>query len=54
MKVRVSALLVLLFSVTACVTHAAELTLRFGTPFVTNSNLQSRYADFHVLSLVHL
>lgn len=46
MKVRLSALLVLLFSVTACVTHAAELTLRFGTPFVTNSNLHKGMEKF--------
>src|SRR5260221_12745012 len=46
MKFRISAVLVLLLSVTTCVTHAADLTLRFGTPFVTNSNVHKAMEKF--------
>jgi TRAP-type C4-dicarboxylate transport system substrate-binding protein len=46
MKLCISAVLALLFVATACVTHAAELTLRFGTPFVTNSNLHKAMEKF--------
>jgi len=46
MKFRISAVVVLLLSVTTCVTHAADLTLRFGTPFVTNSNLHKAMEKF--------
>ena len=46
MKLCVSAVLALLIAVTACVTRAADLTLRFGTPFVTNSNLHKAMEKF--------
>ena len=46
MKPFQSAVLVLLLYVTACVTYAADLTLRFGTPFVTNSNLHKAMEKF--------
>ena len=46
MKLCTSAALALLFAVTTCVAHAAELTLRFGTPFVTNSNLHKAMEKF--------
>ncbi len=46
MKLCISAVLALLCTVTTCVTQAAELTLRFGTPFVTNSNLHKAMEKF--------
>lgn len=46
MKAFQSAVLVLLLYATACFTHAADLTLRFGTPFVTNSNLHKAMEKF--------
>jgi tripartite ATP-independent transporter DctP family solute receptor len=46
MKFFLSAALILLLSATIRVTHGAELTLRFGTPFVTNSNLHKGMEKF--------
>ena len=46
MKLCISAVLALLFAVTTCVTQSADLTLRFGTPFVTNSNLHKAMEKF--------
>ena len=46
MKLCISALLSLLLIATACVNQAADLTLRFGTPFVTNSNLHKAMEKF--------
>ena len=46
MKLCMSAVLALLFAVNTCVADAAELTLRFGTPFVTNSNLHKAMEKF--------
>src|SRR3954447_15555135 len=42
----VSLALGLLFAVTTFIAHAADLTLRFGTPFVTNSNLHKAMEKF--------
>ena len=46
MKLCISAVLALLCAVTTSVAQAAELTLRFGTPFVTNSNLHKAMEKF--------
>ena len=46
MKLCISAVLALLLTATACVNQAADLTLRFGTPFVTNSNLHKAMEKF--------
>jgi TRAP-type C4-dicarboxylate transport system substrate-binding protein len=46
MKLCISAVLALLLTATACVNQAADLTLRFGTPFVTNSNLHKAMGKF--------
>ena len=46
MKFYSSAALALLVATTAFVANAAELTLRFGTPFVTNSNLHKAMEKF--------
>jgi hypothetical protein len=46
MKFGTSALPALLLAVTTCVAQAADLTLRFGTPFVTNSNLHKAMEKF--------
>ena len=46
MKLCISAVLALLLTATACVSQAADLTLRFGTPFVTNSNLHKAMEKF--------
>ena len=46
MKLCISAVLALLFTATASVNQAADLTLRFGTPFVTNSNLHKAMEKF--------
>ena len=46
MKLCVYAVLALLIAVTAHVARAADLTLRFGTPFVTNSNLHKAMEKF--------
>jgi len=46
MKLRISAVLALLFTAVAGINHAADLTLRFGTPFVTNSNLHKAMEKF--------
>jgi len=49
MKLRHISVLVLLLTTTLGPTQAADLTLRFGTPFVTNSNLHKameKFADF--------
>jgi len=46
MKFFLSAALTLLLSATMYVSHGAELTLRFGTPFVTNSNLHKGMEKF--------
>src|SRR5882672_9946240 len=46
MKLCISAVLALLLGAPACVNQAAELTLRFGTPFVTNSNLHKAMEKF--------
>jgi len=46
MKLCISAVLALLFTATASVNQAADLTLRFGTPFVTNSNLHKAMKKF--------
>jgi tripartite ATP-independent transporter DctP family solute receptor len=42
----VSLALGLLFAVTTFIANAADLTLRFGTPFVTNSNLHKAMEKF--------
>lgn len=46
MKLCISAVLALLLTATASVNQAADLTLRFGTPFVTNSNLHKAMEKF--------
>ncbi|MBC8007685.1 MAG: TRAP transporter substrate-binding protein [Prolixibacteraceae bacterium] len=46
MKLCISAVLSLLLTGTAFLNHAADLTLRFGTPFVTNSNLHKAMEKF--------
>ena len=46
MKLCISAVLALLLTATTCVNQAADLTLRFGTPFVTNSNLHKAMEKF--------
>ncbi len=46
MKLCISAVLALLLTATAGVNQAADLTLRFGTPFVTNSNLHKAMEKF--------
>jgi tripartite ATP-independent transporter DctP family solute receptor len=46
MKLCTSALLALLLAGTTCIAQAADLTLRFGTPFVTNSNLHKAMEKF--------
>ena len=49
MKLCISAVLAVLLTATTCVNQAADLTLRFGTPFVTNSNLHKameKFAEF--------
>jgi TRAP-type transport system periplasmic protein len=46
MKFRISAVVALHLFTVACVTNAADLTLRFGTPFVTNSNLHKAMEKF--------
>ncbi|HVY05808.1 MAG TPA: TRAP transporter substrate-binding protein [Burkholderiales bacterium] len=46
MKSFLSAVAAILLSVSACVAGAADLTLRFGTPFVTNSNLHKAMEEF--------
>ena len=46
MKLCISAVLALLLTATASVNLAADLTLRFGTPFVTNSNLHKAMEKF--------
>ena len=46
MKLCISAVVSLLLTMTAFVTDAADLTLRFGTPFVTNSNLHKAMEKF--------
>ena len=46
MKLCNSAVLALLLTATASVSQAADLTLRFGTPFVTNSNLHKAMEKF--------
>ena len=46
MKLCISAVLALLLTATACAIQAADLTLRFGTPFVTNSNLHKAMEKF--------
>jgi len=46
MKLCISAVLALLLTATACVNQAADLTVRFGTPFVTNSNLHKAMERF--------
>src|ERR1700687_1694547 len=46
MKLFISVVLALLLGGTASVNQAAELTLRFGTPFVTNSNLHKAMEKF--------
>jgi tripartite ATP-independent transporter DctP family solute receptor len=46
MKLCISSVLALLLTATACVNQAADLTLRFGTPFVTNSNLHKAMEKF--------
>ncbi len=46
MKFRLSVLLALLLVATTGATRAADLNLRFGTPFVTNSNLHKAMEKF--------
>jgi TRAP-type transport system periplasmic protein len=46
MKPFQSAVAAILFAAFACVGNAADLTLRFGTPFVTNSNLHKAMEEF--------
>jgi TRAP-type transport system periplasmic protein len=46
MKLRFCATVALVLTASACTVHAADLTLRFGTPFVTNSNLHKAMEKF--------
>src|SRR3954447_7890525 len=46
MKLRLCAALASMLGAIAFTTHAADLTLRFGTPFVTNSNLHKAMEKF--------
>lgn len=46
MKLGHFVVLALLFATTVPTAHAADLTLRFGTPFVTNSNLHKAMEKF--------
>jgi tripartite ATP-independent transporter DctP family solute receptor len=46
MKLWFSAILALALAASACAVRSAELTLRFGTPFVTNSNLHKAMEKF--------
>lgn len=46
MKLCISAVMALLLTMMASVNQAADLTLRFGTPFVTNSNLHKGMEKF--------